>query len=50
MWVWTSDIRDAGTDAHVSFQLYGENGVSRVEELDNEADNFERGELDKFQV
>ena len=50
VWVWTSDTRDGGTDANVSMQLYGEKGVTEIVGLDNEADNFERGELDKFQV
>ena len=50
VWVWTSDVIGAGTDASVYIQLYGEQGKSRAVEIDNAVDNFERGELDKFQV
>nr|XP_032809632.1 lipoxygenase homology domain-containing protein 1-like [Petromyzon marinus] len=50
VWVHTSDVRNAGTDANVSFQLYGERGHSEEILLDNKSDNFERGQTDKFTV
>ena len=50
MWVWTSDIRGAGTDAQVTIQVYGNLGKTDVIPLGNETDNFEQGELDKFKV
>lgn len=50
VWVWTSDIRGAGTDAQVSIQVYGDAGKSDIITLGNETDNFEQGELDKFKV
>ena len=48
--VTTSDIRGAGTDANVSFVLYGDKGKSESIELENKTDNFERGSVDKFKV
>ncbi|XP_061409799.1 lipoxygenase homology domain-containing protein 1-like isoform X3 [Lethenteron reissneri] len=50
VWVHTSDVRNAGTDANVRFQLYGERGHSEEILLDNKSDNFERGQTDKFTV
>uniref|UniRef100_H2ZAW6 PLAT domain-containing protein n=1 Tax=Ciona savignyi TaxID=51511 RepID=H2ZAW6_CIOSA len=46
--IWTSDVRNAGTDANVFIQVYGENGKSDELPLDNETDNFETGQKDKF--
>nr|XP_029494200.1 lipoxygenase homology domain-containing protein 1-like [Oncorhynchus nerka] len=50
LWIWTSDLPGAGTDASVYFQIYGEKGKSDEMRLDNKADNFEQGQLDKFMV
>ncbi|XP_058493118.1 lipoxygenase homology domain-containing protein 1 [Solea solea] len=50
LWIWTSDIPNAGSDAAISFQVYGEKGKSDEMRLDNETDNFEQGQVDKFMV
>uniref|UniRef100_A0A8C9SD10 Lipoxygenase homology PLAT domains 1 n=1 Tax=Scleropages formosus TaxID=113540 RepID=A0A8C9SD10_SCLFO len=50
LWIWTSDIKGAGTDAEVSLQIYGEKGKSDEMKLDNKSDNFEQGQLDKFMI
>ena len=49
-WIWTSDIRGAGTDSNVFMVLYGTKGKTDVVSLKNKSDNFEQGELDKFKV
>lgn len=49
-WIWTSDIRGAGTDANVSMQIYGDKGKSQEVKLGNNTDNFEQGTQDKFKV
>uniref|UniRef100_A0A3Q3WIH2 PLAT domain-containing protein n=1 Tax=Mola mola TaxID=94237 RepID=A0A3Q3WIH2_MOLML len=48
LWIWTSDLPNAGTDANVSFQVYGEKGKSDEIKLDNKTDNFEQGQVDRF--
>ncbi|KAL0187433.1 hypothetical protein M9458_019103, partial [Cirrhinus mrigala] len=48
LWIWTSDLPGAGTDAAVLLQIYGEKGKSDEMRLDNKTDNFEQGQLDKF--
>lgn len=48
MWIWTSDLPNAGTDADVYFQVYGQKGKSDELILDNKTDNFERGQVDRF--
>uniref|UniRef100_A0A3Q2PVY7 Lipoxygenase homology PLAT domains 1 n=1 Tax=Fundulus heteroclitus TaxID=8078 RepID=A0A3Q2PVY7_FUNHE len=50
LWIWTSDMPSAGTDADISFQVYGEKGKSDEIRLDNKSDNFEQGQVDKFMV
>ncbi|KAK5871016.1 hypothetical protein PBY51_003919 [Eleginops maclovinus] len=50
LWIWTSDLPSAGTDADISFQVYGEKGKSDETRLDNKTDNFEQGQVDKFMV
>ncbi|KAM4615981.1 lipoxygenase homology domain-containing protein 1 [Polymixia lowei] len=50
LWIWTSDLSGAGTDAEISFQIYGEKGKSDEIRLDNKTDNFEQGQVDKFMV
>ncbi|XP_048065057.1 lipoxygenase homology domain-containing protein 1 isoform X2 [Megalobrama amblycephala] len=50
LWIWTSDLAGAGTDASVLLQIYGEKGKSDEMRLDNKTDNFEQGQLDKFMV
>ncbi|XP_056889256.1 lipoxygenase homology domain-containing protein 1 [Takifugu flavidus] len=48
LWIWTSDLPNAGTDADVCFQVYGEKGKSDELRLDNKTDNFEQGQVDRF--
>ncbi|XP_049618566.1 lipoxygenase homology domain-containing protein 1 isoform X3 [Syngnathus scovelli] len=50
LWVWTSDLANAGSDADIYFQAYGDKGKSDEIRLDNKTDNFERGQVDKFVV
>uniref|UniRef100_H3DGZ8 Lipoxygenase homology PLAT domains 1 n=1 Tax=Tetraodon nigroviridis TaxID=99883 RepID=H3DGZ8_TETNG len=50
LWIWTSDLPNAGTDAEVYFQVYGEKGKSDELILDNKTDNFEQGQVDRFMV
>ncbi|XP_036382736.1 lipoxygenase homology domain-containing protein 1-like [Megalops cyprinoides] len=50
LWIWTSDVKGAGTDAPVSMQIYGEKGKSDEMRLDNNSDNFEQAQLDKFMI
>ncbi|CAL8345253.1 unnamed protein product [Lota lota] len=50
LWIWTSDLPNSGTDADISFQIYGTRGKSDEIRLDNKTDNFEQGQLDKFMV
>ncbi|XP_041854417.1 lipoxygenase homology domain-containing protein 1 isoform X1 [Melanotaenia boesemani] len=50
LWIWTSDLPNAGTDADISFQVYGDKGKSDEIRLDNKTDNFEQGQIDKFMV
>ncbi|NXB57045.1 LOXH1 protein, partial [Struthidea cinerea] len=50
LWIWTSDIKNAGTDATIFFQIYGDKGKSDEMKLDNNSDNFETGQTDKFMI
>ncbi|RLV99983.1 hypothetical protein DV515_00009258, partial [Chloebia gouldiae] len=50
LWIWTSDIKNAGTDATIFFQVYGDKGKSDEMKLDNNSDNFETGQTDKFMI
>ncbi|KAM4746369.1 lipoxygenase homology domain-containing protein 1 [Anableps anableps] len=50
LWIWTTDMPGAGTDAEISFQVYGEKSKSDEIRLDNKSDNFEQGQVDKFMV
>lgn len=50
LWIWTSDIKGAGTDAQVFLQIYGEKGKSDEIKLENNSDSFEQAQLDKFMV
>ncbi|KAM6364399.1 LOW QUALITY PROTEIN: lipoxygenase homology domain-containing protein 1 [Pluvialis apricaria] len=49
LWVWTSDIKNAGTDATIFFQI-GDEGKADEMKLDNSSDNFETGQTDKFMI
>eukprot|EP00775_Hariotina_reticulata_P001782 gene1782-2116_t len=48
--VTTSDIRGAGTDANVSFVLFGEKGDTGQHPLESSANDFERGKTDIFLI
>ncbi|XP_068508966.1 lipoxygenase homology domain-containing protein 1 [Syngnathus scovelli] len=50
LWIWTSDLKGAGTDAQVFLQIYGENGKSDELKLESNSDSFEQGRLDKFMI
>uniref|UniRef100_A0A673CI95 Lipoxygenase homology domains 1a n=1 Tax=Sphaeramia orbicularis TaxID=375764 RepID=A0A673CI95_9TELE len=50
LWIWTSDVKGAGTDAQVFLQIYGETGKSDEIKLENNSDSFEQGQLDKFMI
>ncbi|XP_059398613.1 lipoxygenase homology domain-containing protein 1 [Carassius carassius] len=48
LWIWTSEIKGAGTDAQVFLQVYGETGKSDEMKLESKSDSFEQGQCDKF--
>uniref|UniRef100_A0A8C3ALE5 Lipoxygenase homology PLAT domains 1 n=1 Tax=Cyclopterus lumpus TaxID=8103 RepID=A0A8C3ALE5_CYCLU len=50
LWILTSDVKGAGTDAQVFLQIYGEKGKSDEIRLENNSDSFEQGQLDKFMI
>lgn len=50
MWVYTSDMRGAGTDSNVYLVVYGNQGKSDDIKLDNESNNFESGRIDTFKI
>ncbi|KAF3701896.1 Lipoxygenase -like proteiny domain-containing protein 1 [Channa argus] len=50
LWIWTSDVKGAGTDAQVFLQIYGEKGKSDEIKLENNSDSFEQGQVDKFMI
>ncbi|KAL8614278.1 hypothetical protein ACOMHN_007616 [Nucella lapillus] len=50
VWVFTSDIKGAGTDASVYMVLYGDKGKSDDIKLENKGDTFEKGSMDTIKV
>ncbi|XP_040192273.1 lipoxygenase homology domain-containing protein 1 [Rana temporaria] len=50
LWIWTSDVKNAGTDANILLQIFGQKGKSDELRLDNNSDNFETGQTDKFMI
>ncbi|KAL4225451.1 Lipoxygenase y domain-containing protein 1 [Mactra antiquata] len=50
VWVKTSDVKNAGTDANVGICLYGKKGKTSETKLENKGDNFEKGHMDHFKV
>ncbi|CAF0768261.1 unnamed protein product, partial [Didymodactylos carnosus] len=50
VWVYTSDIRGAGTDSHVSIVLYGSKGKTDDIILMNKSDSFEAGKCSEFKI
>lgn len=49
-WIYTSDVRGAGTDANVYLVVYGNKGKSDEVWLDNESNNFETAQTDNFKI
>ena len=50
VWVYTSNMKNAGTDANVFIVLYGDHGKSDKIPLKNKSDTFESGKCDKFKI
>ena len=50
VWVHTSDLRFAGTDANIYLVVYGLKGKSDEVTLDNASNNFEAGKTDEFKI
>ena len=51
LWIFTTDMKGAGTDAQVFLQIYGERGKSDEMKMENNTeDSFEQGQVDKFTV
>lgn len=48
VWIYTSDVTFAGTDAQVFITLYGRDGRSAETQLNNKSDPFEQGKCDEF--
>jgi len=50
VWVYTSDLKMAGTDANVFICMYGEEGKTDDIPLRNKSDNFETAKCDTFKI
>lgn len=50
IWVFTSDIKGAGTDANVFLVVYGSKGKSDDFKLENKGDSFEQSKMDTFNL
>ena len=50
VWVKTSDVKHAGTDANVFLCLYGNKGKTEEVKIENKGDTFEKGQVDTFKV
>ena len=49
IFIYTSNIKDAGTDANVYIQIFGNKAASTQINLEKENENpFEKGNVDKF--
>lgn len=48
--VYTSDLKNAGTDANVYICMYGDQGKTDEVYLDNKSNNFETGKCDSFKI
>ncbi|MEU7984720.1 PLAT/LH2 domain-containing protein [Streptosporangium canum] len=46
----TSDEKNAGTNSNISLTIYGPGGDSGPQDLDNDDNNFEQGNLDTFEL
>lgn len=47
---YTGDVKEAGTDAAVSFTVFGENGSTPEIQLHKEGEMLERGRIDIVKV
>ncbi|XP_028915161.1 lipoxygenase homology domain-containing protein 1 [Ornithorhynchus anatinus] len=50
LWIWTTDLKKAGTDAPIFIQLYGQKGRTDQIQLDCRPEYFEPGRTDKFWI
>ncbi|KAI5096357.1 lipoxygenase-like domain-containing protein 1, partial [Silurus meridionalis] len=50
LWIFTSEMKGAGTDAQIFIQIYGEKGKSDEMKLESKSDSFEQGQCDKFLI
>ncbi|KAF5899708.1 lipoxygenase homology domain-containing protein 1, partial [Clarias magur] len=50
LWIFTSDMKGAGTDAQIFIQVYGEKGKSDEIKLETKSDGFNQGQCDKFLI
>ncbi|TSK72011.1 Lipoxygenase homology domain-containing protein 1 [Bagarius yarrelli] len=50
LWIFTTDMKGAGTDAQIFIQVYGEKGKSDEIKLESKSDSFEQGQCDKFMI
>ena len=50
VWVYTSSMKKAGTDANVYLAIYGDKGKTEDIRLRNKKDNFESGKCDEFKI
>ena len=50
VWVKTSDLKNAGTDAQVSMVLYGDRGKTDEIKLSGKGKTFETGRTDEFKI
>ena len=50
VWVFTSDIKGAGTNANVQIAVYGDKSKSDDISLDTKGDPFEHGHMDRFKI
>jgi PLAT/LH2 domain len=46
----TGNLDDSGTDANVTIKIIGSKGSTEFLPLDDERNNFEKGDIDTFQV
>jgi lipoxygenase homology domain-containing protein 1 len=50
LWVYTSDLKYAGTNSNVSICIYGDKGKTDDVQLKNKSDTFEAGRCDEFKI
>jgi hypothetical protein len=50
VWVYTSNLKHAGTNSNVSMVIYGDRGKTDDIQLKNDKNNFEAGKCDEFKI